>query len=210
MNPGPTFERVYRALKEQLMGGFFAPGDPLEPAMIGAELNASVTPVRDALHRLVGERMVDAPRNDGFRSPAPTEAELRDLYGWRETLLELALRRSARRSDLPAFLAEHASLPSTDGAAALFVEVARRTANPEHERAVAAVNDRLSSYRAPEGRLFEDLVAELSGLRAAFEANDDSELRRLIFAYHRRRRNETPHLLLAARMPRSADDANNP
>ena len=93
MSPGPTFDRVYLALKEQVAAGSFAPGDHLEPAVIGEDLNASITPVRDALHRLVGERIVEAPRNDGFRVPAPTEAELRDLYGWNRDLLDLALRK---------------------------------------------------------------------------------------------------------------------
>ena len=67
MSPGPIFERVYLALKAQVTSGAFAPGDRLEPAALGEALNASITPVRDALHRLVGERIVEAPRNEGNR-----------------------------------------------------------------------------------------------------------------------------------------------
>jgi DNA-binding GntR family transcriptional regulator len=135
VSPGPTFDRVYLALKEQLISGRFAPGDHLEPTTIGEELNASITPVRDALHRLVGERMVEAPRNDGFRVPAPTEAELRDLYGWNCRLLELALgRRASARAALLAAGSADAPDMSTFMAADLFRLIARRSGNPEHER----------------------------------------------------------------------------
>ena len=75
------------------MHGRFAPGEHLEPVAIGRELNASITPVRDVLHRLVGERLVEAPRHDGFRMPSPTEAELRSLYGWNSELIDIGLRR---------------------------------------------------------------------------------------------------------------------
>ena len=68
-----------------------APGDRLEPALLSEELNASVTPVRDALHRLTGERLVEAPRHEGFRTPMMTETPLRQLYSWHLDLLLLAL-----------------------------------------------------------------------------------------------------------------------
>ena len=66
-------------------------GRHLEPVAIGHDLSASITPVRDALHRLVGERLVEAPRNDGFRVPIITELALRQLYGWQTALLRLAV-----------------------------------------------------------------------------------------------------------------------
>ena len=83
MSPGPTFERVYHALKEQLGSARFAAGEHLEPATLSHELNASITPVRDALHRLVGEGLVEAPRGDGFRVPAPAKAATIANSTWR-------------------------------------------------------------------------------------------------------------------------------
>ncbi|QCI78807.1 GntR family transcriptional regulator [Hankyongella ginsenosidimutans] len=41
----------------------------LEPAGLAAELNSSVTPVRDALHRLAGERLVESWTSEGFHLP---------------------------------------------------------------------------------------------------------------------------------------------
>jgi DNA-binding GntR family transcriptional regulator len=94
MSPGVTFERVYPALKRQLREGVRVPGTPIEPAIIGNELGASITPVRDALHRLVGERLVEAPQHNGFRVPRPTEAELRDLYAWNGLVIGAATSRA--------------------------------------------------------------------------------------------------------------------
>ena len=196
MSPGPTFDRVYLALKEQLTSGHFAPGDHLEPAVLGDELNASITPVRDALHRLVGERIIEAPRNDGFRAPAPLEAELRDLYGWNGLLLELAVR-CARRRGLPPADATSEGAPAE--AADLFRRISRLAGNAEHEAAVENLNDRLSALRAAEARIFADVEAELAGIRSMLEAQDLAGVRRAIAAYHRRRQRSVPEILVAAR-----------
>lgn len=205
MSPGPTFDRVYPALKEQLMSGRFAPGDHLEPTAIGQELNASITPVRDALHRLVGEQLVAAPRGEGFRVPSPTEAELRGLYGWNRELLELALRRNPPTSGGAALYAARQSLtPSGPGpltAADLFRRIARRSGNPEHEAAVETLSDRLAATRLVEARLFEDLEQELATLAALLAEDDCAALRRAIASYHRRRQRCAPELLIAARLP---------
>lgn len=206
MSPGPTFDRVYLALKDQLMDGSFVPGDHLEPAVIGEDLNSSITPVRDALHRLVGERIVEAPRNDGFRVPAPTEAELRDLYGWNCDLLELGLRkRSPGAGGAALYAARQVDMPGDQAASAtadLFRRIARRYGNPEHEAAVELLNDRLSAMRIVEGRLFADIGDELAALRALLAEEDLPGLRRANAAYHRRRQRSAPELLIASRLAR--------
>jgi DNA-binding GntR family transcriptional regulator len=204
MSPGPTFERVYLALKEELMGGRFMPGDHLEPTVIGDHLNASITPVRDALHRLVGERIVEAPRNDGFRVPAPTEAELRDLYGWNRDLLDLALRqRKPDSAGAALHAAQQGAAPTGKGTAMtadLFRRIAHRTGNPEHEAAMDNLNDRLAATRIIEARLFADLGEELDNLHDLLARDDLASLRRGIAAYHRRRQHSAPELLIASRL----------
>jgi DNA-binding GntR family transcriptional regulator len=204
VSPGPTFDRVYVALKEQLVSGCFAPGEHLEPTVIGNDLNASITPVRDALHRLVGEKIVEAPRNDGFRVPAPTEAELRNLYRWNQELLELALRKRTGADDtrqrglaVASHQSRHDASPT---AAALFIEIARGSKNPELVAVAENLADRLGPLQGAEASLFEDLAEELAALRAAFTAEDKAALRREIAAYHRRRQRRVPELLLGWRL----------
>lgn len=200
MSPGPTFERVYHALKEQLRSGRFVPGEQLEPAQIGEELCSSITPVRDALHRLVGERIVEAPRNDGFRIPAVTEADLRHLYGWNHHLLELALR--SRPKAEPGFPAVERVKPdpgSEVDPGRLFAEIVDRQQNPEAALALQNLNDRLAALRAAERRLFDDHPKELGELRAAFQRGDISGLRRRLLTYHRRRQKCASQLLMLLR-----------
>jgi len=210
VSPGPTFDRVYAALKARLTGGWYAPGDHLEPAVIGGDLNASVTPVRDALHRLAGELMVETPEHDGFRVPAPTEAELRDLYRWNETLALLALRRPSpveRVIHAPATPPELAGEPLT--AAELFSAIAMGAGSGEHEAAVASLNDRLGGIRVVEGRLFGDAAEELAALRVHLANRDLVRLRRGVADYHRRRRRSVGELIVAARMSRRTHRENN-
>src|SRR5574338_228961 len=103
MTPPGTFDRVYAAIKQRLRDGVYRPGTRLEPATLSDELNASVTPVRDALHRLTGERLVEAPRHEGFRVPLVTESMLRQLYSWHLDILLVALARArAEAADLGA------------------------------------------------------------------------------------------------------------
>jgi DNA-binding GntR family transcriptional regulator len=204
MSPGPTFDRVYHALKVQLTGGRFAPGEHLEPATIGEDLNSSITPVRDALHRLVGERIVEAPRGDGFRVPAPTEAELRNLYDWNQALLELALRPRARRPEMSPLLNAPGSQPAPaprefETAAQLFLAIARRAGNPENAAAVDNLNDRLGAVRLVEAGLFLDFQAEFARIVTIFAGGDHPMLRRELAIYHRRRKRHTPELLIATR-----------
>lgn len=204
MSPGPTFDRVYLALKEQVMSGCFQPGDHLEPAAIGEDLNASITPVRDALHRLVGERMVEAPRNDGFRVPAPTEAELRSLYGWNRQLLELAVGRRRGARAAPSGGGPPSATEDLDRleAADLFGLIACRSGNSELEHAVDNLSDRLASHRKAEQLLFQDGAEELAALLTAYRQEDAAALRRTLGAYHRRRQRCAPEILIAARTSR--------
>jgi len=195
MNSGVTSERVYAALKEQLLSGAIRPGAKLDPAAIARDLLSSVTPVRDALHRLIGEQLVESQSGDGFRLPHITEPQLEDLYGWSGDILALALRTGA----LPA-----AALPErqTEGGkaiayetAALFAHISSGSRNAEHRLAVEATGDRLQLARRFEIRLFDDLRSELDGLRQAAAGGDVAGLRQLLKHYHRRRQRVTAMLV---------------
>lgn len=194
--PG-TFERVYAAIKQQLCEGVFRPGDRLEPAALSEQLNASVTPVRDALHRLTGERLVEAPRHEGFRTPMLTETTLRHLYAWHRDLLLLAMlnRRDA--------LAPVRLWPgSTDGEVTpyerrnrIFLALAEATNNPEHAIALRSLTERLEPAQRLEDSLLDSVEEESAAIIAALREHNRAALRRSLIHYHRRRERIVPELI---------------
>jgi DNA-binding GntR family transcriptional regulator len=196
LSPG-TFERVYAAIKARLREGAYRPGSRLEPAVLSQELNASVTPVRDALHRLTGERLVEAPKHEGFRAPMMTESLLRQLYAWHLDLLLLAVmkhRASAivdetmineGASDLPVHVRENE----------LFLALARSSGNPEHVAALRALTERLEPVQRIEAVFLGETDRETERIIRALRTNDRKALRKGLVQYHRRRERIIPELL---------------
>lgn len=196
MNPGATFERVYLALKEQLGSGRYAAGEHLEPAALSQDLCASITPVRDALHRLVGEGLAEAPRGDGFRSPFITEVGLRHLYRWNASLLDLATRPRFTR----ACLAGSSDVDSGDPLSRteqLFVAIAACSGNPEHVAAIVRLNERFRPVRRAERDLFPQLEHATEEMAACFAGGSAGPLRRAITLYHRKRQRLAAEIVAA-------------
>jgi DNA-binding GntR family transcriptional regulator len=196
MTPPGTFARVYAAIRQRLRQGAYKPGTRLEPAMLSDELNASVTPVRDALHRLTGERLVEAPRHEGFRVPQLSEARLRHLYAWHLDLLLLALMR--RPSRVP----NSAQPPKWEDAVSAheqrretFLAIARSTGNPEHVLALESVAERLQPLEQLEDMLLDEIERESDAIFEALRSGEPRRLRRQLVSYHRRRERIVPELL---------------
>jgi DNA-binding GntR family transcriptional regulator len=197
MTPPGTFERVYAAIRQRLREGLYRPGDRLEPALLSDDLNASVTPVRDALHRLTGERMVEAPRHEGFRVPMMTETMLRHLYGWHLDLLLLAVlkHRTADISAEPVLTEGLAQSAAYERQNLLFMELARAAGNPEHVAALEALSHRLEPVQRLEQYFLGETEAETAEIVRALRARDRKALRSSLVRYHRRRLRIVPELL---------------
>lgn len=203
MSPGATFERVYHELKRMLATGELPPGTPIEPAVIGKQIASSITPVRDALHRLTGERLVEAPNHNGFRVPLLTEAGLRDLYGWNAQLLGLAVRLRPAEAG-----------PSTDAAAQLdaedvgahvarlFLEAADLGGSGELSHAVRQLNDRLAAYRRAEALVLDGLVEEYHSLSRNLAHGGRKEIMAGLARYHRRRMQAVAQIVAQAQSGR--------
>lgn len=81
----PLSERVYLALRADLMGGQFPPVERLGEEKLAARYGVSRTPVREALARLVADGLVE--RGDAGLYPyRPRFEELAGLYELRFTL----------------------------------------------------------------------------------------------------------------------------
>ena len=62
-----TVDAVLDALREGLRHGRYAPGQRLVTSDLSAELRVSLSPVREALHTLAGEGLVEMEANKGAR-----------------------------------------------------------------------------------------------------------------------------------------------
>lgn len=189
MNSGQTAERVYDAIKRRLMAHEVRPGDRLDPAMLAESLSSSVTPVRDALHMLAGEGLVEARTSGGFHVPSIDEPALKDLYGWAEEVAILSLRAWPRDKSPTAARADAVLQgASADWTAAVFGTIGARSDNAEHDRATQLINDRLHAVRTVEPSVIPDVRPELQALTIAAARDDRAALRRLIGAHYRKRR----------------------
>lgn len=197
MNAGATAERVHEALRWRIMTREFRPGARLDPAQLAAPLASSVTPVRDALHLLAGEGLVETRTGSGFHVPTLDEPGLADLYNWSAELLVLALRGwpAKRNYDDAIDTAEPQGIASKT--AALFMLIARRSSNGEHAREVGRLNARLHAVRCVEPHVLDDIEAELAALKLAVASADRTQLRRVIAGYHRCRRRAAAEIVRA-------------
>jgi len=91
----PNSERVYRALRDQILTGALTPLTRLVELQVAQQFAVSRTPVREALKRLIAEGLVvgDALRGMVVRDVDPAEVE--DIYIIREVLDGLAARLAA-------------------------------------------------------------------------------------------------------------------
>jgi DNA-binding GntR family transcriptional regulator len=73
-------QETYRFLRERLLGGEYAPNERLVEESIARALGVSRTPVREALHKLELEGLVEPAGARGFRVPEDSVAEMKELF----------------------------------------------------------------------------------------------------------------------------------
>jgi len=91
-------EAARDALRAMIINGQLPVGLPLRQDELAAQLGISRTPLREALHVLVGEGLVRMDPHRGAVVTKPTPKELMETYEIRETLEVLAGRLAARFS----------------------------------------------------------------------------------------------------------------
>jgi DNA-binding FadR family transcriptional regulator len=184
VSPAHVIEPTYEAIKRRLMHGHWPPGTRLEAARIADLLHVSITPVRDSLYRLTGERMVDFTHGEGFHAPRMTESDLRSMLELHLVLMLAALATQVRDSTTTVKRQDEGS----DGFGSLFLAIARRSGNAELANCIAGLGDRLHIARLVDPEILGDTDRELGDLKAAY-ANDAAhpQVRALLLRYHERR-----------------------
>ncbi|WP_037467177.1 GntR family transcriptional regulator [Sphingobium herbicidovorans] len=181
-------ERVYLDLKARVLDGRYPPGTRLDPVVLARTLRASATPVREALHRLAGERIIDSWHQEGFRPPILAEADLHDLYHWASFLLGLALQGPVPERDRPTGLVKlthHRDY--AEALDSLFRAIALWSANRELRFAIFNLVERCHLFRKAEARVDTSARDMLAAMEADYRFGRWSALRAKITRFHRRR-----------------------
>jgi DNA-binding GntR family transcriptional regulator len=85
-------EKTYRCLKSAIFSGRFRPGERLAEEHLAEELGVSRTPVREALHKLEQEGLIEPLETRGFCIPQDSPEEVEDLFELRTVLEGYALK----------------------------------------------------------------------------------------------------------------------
>jgi DNA-binding GntR family transcriptional regulator len=84
----PTHEAIYKAIADRVLFGEFRPGQALTLQSMADELSVSLTPVREAIRRLVAEGALDSHDNRRVSIPVITQRKYRELISLRLFLEE--------------------------------------------------------------------------------------------------------------------------
>jgi DNA-binding GntR family transcriptional regulator len=96
----PAHELVYRQLRELILFGELAPGQPVTIQGLTEQLGAGMTPVREAIRRLVAEGALESQGNRRVSVPQFSVANLDELIYARQAIEpELVARATERAND---------------------------------------------------------------------------------------------------------------
>lgn len=117
INKGNLSEQVYGTIRASLMDGRYEPGERLTIASLAEQMGVSITPVREAIFRLVTERALEMRAATSIHIRRLSAPELREIQLIRHHLEGEAAAQAARKI-APAGLAALERLQSSFTAAA--------------------------------------------------------------------------------------------
>ena len=144
-------EAAYHAVMEAIRRGDYVPGARLREEEVGARLDLSRTPVREALRRLEAEGIVEHRPRAGAVVRQLNHAELVELYEMRVVLERTAAELAAR----------HGTAAEFDTLAALNRQIAEERSNPAQAAAINQAFHR-GLYLASRNRFLLDAARGLN------------------------------------------------
>lgn len=85
-------EQTYQSLKDEVLSGRIGPGKRLRQEDLAGKLNVSRTPVREALHKLVIEGLIEQVDARGFRVRQLSAEEAEELFDMRSVMEGFSMR----------------------------------------------------------------------------------------------------------------------
>jgi len=90
-SPDNYATQVLGQLKQDILSGYFQPGEKLVMARLKQHYQVGVSPLREALSRLLVEQLVEVENQRGFRTCPVSRAEMLDIYETRAHIEGLCL-----------------------------------------------------------------------------------------------------------------------
>jgi len=87
--------QLYQELRQGLMDGYYRPGQRLTIAALAEQYGTSITPVREAIFRLVSEKALEMRAATSIVVPKLTSRDLREIISIRVELEGIAAQRVA-------------------------------------------------------------------------------------------------------------------
>ena len=194
--PKDPFSAALDALRQDLRNGKLVQGEPLTVTDIAETLGLSATPVREALSRLAGERLIEDRRGRGYFAIRPDVSDLVELYGLRRLYLAEALTADAGAAAFPTLDSNEPALPAALQVSQILDWVVARAGNHALFDAYRQVSERLAPSLRVEAQVFS-VSEELSDLQAGL--NDRAALAAALTALHEARRLRAAELMRAIR-----------
>jgi len=191
-------ERVYQALKRDIIRGLYPTGEALGEKDLAKRYKGSRTPVREAAVRLQQENLLRIVPNRGYFVSAMTIRWLNEIYEFRAAIEGACAELAARKGNDPRLLEELAVLAQTEyetrdrlsyerfikADTALHIGIARLTRNPMLVRAVSDMRchmERVMYAAIDIGYYGEAPVQEHSEIIKAIRRHDGDRARRLTY-----------------------------
>lgn len=189
-------QRLYREVRDAIRKGVFPPGQMLVTSHIADRFGTSVSPVRDVLHQLLGEGLVEAQSTGGFQVPALEPERIVHLYRWQAELTYLIARsvphleRIADASGQGLLQGQKGKMLSSielaHACSRLFHALAGLSGNPEHHLAFSRLDARMHLVRCHE-MVLGRCQGELVSLQEHLRSGNRHRARTALWHYHRRR-----------------------
>jgi DNA-binding GntR family transcriptional regulator len=125
-------DRIVERLERAIMNGDLAPGSKLSEQALAKRFGVSRGPLREAIRRLEGRKLIERKAHIGARVAALSEKKLMDIFSVREALEGLACRLAAERitdeeiADLKRLVEEHGHHSDVQAGSSYYQEPERR------------------------------------------------------------------------------------
>lgn len=190
---GPRVDDIYDQVKAMAVSFRLRPGDRLNEVALSKELGVSRTPLREALNRLVAERLFDFRPGQGFFCRPLDAQSVFDLFELRQ-IIEVAAVRAAcakasdddlqsLRDDLYATGIDVTGLTVEDAVnrdEAFHLGIAKLSGNAELLQTLTRINERIRYIRwisMSMGRLHRSKEEHKQVMQALLERNADEAAR---------------------------------